>query len=160
MLTTVTPDNAYLEFVLETTATCMEYCYPSACPQSKFCTGITTSTAILVDDLVANRGGVKQFSHFSQRYLRGLPQPEGLCAAFAERFKNCDEFYGSRNPRTGSYAVMGWLTAIDTLCGKARFAEKLPGQFARNYSRDRRTKWSVKKLPHYLLHHAHLQNFV
>lgn len=72
--------------------------------------GTTTAAIILADDLVEKPGGVEQCNYFSQCYLRGRPQPEGLCAALVDGIKSCDEFYGSKNPRVGSCAVMaGWL---------------------------------------------------
>ncbi|MCJ1429368.1 hypothetical protein MMC29_007282 [Sticta canariensis] len=144
------PDNAHLDFILETSATCMEYFYQSACHQSKMAMGTTTAAALLADSLVGKPGGLDQFNHFSQRYLRGLPQPDGLCDALAEGIKDCDEFYGSKNPRGGSFSVMGWLAGIDAFCEESSFAQKLPGQFESDVSSKRRTEWSVEKLPYYL----------
>ena len=149
-LTEATPDNTHLDFLLDTTAASMEYLYPSACHQSWMCMGTTVGAIILADDLVEKPGGLEQFHYFSQRYLRGLPQPEGLCAALADGIKDCDEFYGCKNPRGGSYAVMGWLAGIDAFCEEARFPQELPGQFASNFSKDVRTDWSVEKLPYYM----------
>ena len=157
-LTTATPDNAHLDFLLDTTASCMEYFYPSACHQARMCTGTATGAVILADDLVEKPGGLEQFNHFSQRYLRGLPQPDGLCAALADGIKDCDGFYGSKNPRAGSFDVMGWLAGIDGFCEEARLAKELPGQFAVEGFKDGRTEWSVEKLPYYLRSLAGLAN--
>ena len=149
-LAKVEPDKARLDFILETSATCMEYFYRSACLQSKMAMGTTTAAALLTDSLVGKPGGLEQFNHFSQRYLRGLQQPDGLCDALAKGIKDCDEFYGSKNPRGGSMSVMGWLAGIDAFCEESNFAHKLPGQFESNVSRERRTEWSVEKVPYYL----------
>ncbi|MCJ1264860.1 hypothetical protein MMC22_004735 [Lobaria immixta] len=157
-LTKATTDNAHLETDLDTAASCMEYYYPSACHESRMCTGTTTSAIVLADDLVGHRGGLEQFDHFSQRYLRGLSQPEGLCAAFSDGIKDGDKFYGSKNPRLGSFQVLGWLAGIDAICEEARFAQELPSQFVRNGSRDRRTEWSVEMMPYYLRNLAGVPN--
>ena len=149
-LTKATTDNAHLDSYLDMAASIMEYFYPSACHESRMCTGTTTSAILLADDLVEHRGGLEQFHHFSQRYLRGLSQPEGLCAAFSDGIRDCDKFYGSKNPRLGSFEVLSWLAGIDANCEEARFAQDLPSQFVRNGSRDRRTEWSVEKMPYYL----------
>lgn len=149
-LAKATTDNDSLDFVLNTAAACVEYFYPRACHQSKIAMGTTTAAILLTDDLVLKPGGLEQFNHFSQRYLRGLPQPEGLHAALADGIKDCDEFYGSKNPRTGTFAAMGWLAGVDTFCEEARIAQELPGQFANNGSKNRRTEWSVEKLPYYI----------
>lgn len=156
-LTKVTPDNAYLDLLLETAASLMEYFYPSTCHHARMCTGKATAAAVLADDLVEKPGGLELFDYFSQRYLRGLPQPEGLCAALADGINDCDEFYGSKNPRVGSYEVMGWLAGMDAFCEEARFAQELPGQFTSNRVGDGGTAWSVEKLPQY---HRHLAGLV
>ena len=61
------------------------------------CTGTATVAEFLADDSVKNPDALEQLHHLSQRYLRGLQQPEGLCAALADGFKNTDEFHGSKN---------------------------------------------------------------
>lgn len=149
-LTNATTDNAHLDILLDTGASSVEYLYPSACHESRMCTGATTSAIVVADDLVGDRGELEQFHHFSQRYLRGLSQPEGVCAAFSDCIKDCDKFYGNKNPRLGSFEVLGWLAGIDAICEEARFAQEMPAQFVRNCSRDRRTEWSVEKMPYYL----------
>ena len=149
-LSKVTPDKAHLDIYLETAACSIEHLFPSACHESRMCQGTTTAAGLLADDLVEKPDGLKQFQCFSQRYLRGLSQPEGLCAALADGIKDCDKFYGSKNPRGGSFAVMSWLTGVDAFCEEQAFAQELPGQFVGNCSRDRRTEWSVEKMPYYL----------
>lgn len=146
-LTKVMPDNARLDMLLDTSAAIMENFYPNACDEAKMCTATASAAAILSDDLVEKPGGVDHLRHFSQRYLRGLPQPEGLCTVLADTIRDSDEFYGSRNPHVGNYSVMGWLAGIDIFCEEARFPQELPGQFASNCSRYHRTEWSVEKLP-------------
>lgn len=141
------PNYKILDCALEVGAGVMEYFYPNAGHQARMCMASANTAGILVDDLVANPDGLEQFQAFSQRYLRGLPQPEGLCAALAEGIKDCDEFYGSRYPRAGTTAVMSLLSAIDGTCEEARLARQLPSQFACNRSRGHRaTEWSVEKL--------------
>ena len=153
-----TRDNAHLDAILDTTANCVEHYYPSACHQSKLCTAATTGAAIVADDLIGTPGGLEQLHYFSQRYLRGLPQPEGLCVALADGIRDCDEFYGSKNPRGGSFEVMGWLAGLDACCEEARLAQELPSQFASNGSRDQRTEWSVERLPYYIRNLAGFPN--
>ncbi|MCJ1263763.1 hypothetical protein MMC22_003633 [Lobaria immixta] len=157
-LTKDTPDKAHLDIILDTAAGYIENSYPSACHESRMCTGTTTAAAILADDLVEKPDGLEQLYRFSQRYLRGLSQPEGLCAALADGIDDCDKFYGSKNPRGGSFVVMGWLAGLDAFCEEERYAQELPGQFVGNCSRDRRTEWSVEKMPYYLRNLAGLSN--
>lgn len=157
-LTKDTPDKAHLDILLETTAGCIEHFHPSACHESRMCTGTATATMILADDLVGKPDGLEQFHRFSQRYLRGLSQPEGLCAAFADGITDCDQFYGSKNPRVGSFVVMGWLAGVDAFCEEERFAQELPSQFVGNSSRGQRTEWSVEKMPYYLRNLAGITN--
>lgn len=114
------------------------------------CIGTTSVGAILASDVAGKPGWVEQCHHFFRRYLRGLPQPEGLCATLAGGIKDCDEFYGSTNPRTGSFIVMSWLAGMDMFCERQRFTQELPSQFASNRSRDQHTEWSVEKLPFYV----------
>ena len=151
-LTTALPDAVHLDILLVTTANVIEYFYPSACYQARICMATTSAAAILADDLIekSGEGGIKQFDHFSQRYLRGLPQPEEVCAPLADGMKACDEFYGGKNPRLGSFITMGWLAGIDAFCEEGRFAQELPSQFASNSSRNQHTEWSVEKYPYYL----------
>lgn len=68
----------------------------------------------------------------------------------ADGIKDCDEFYGSTNPRTGNFTVMGWLAGVDMFCEEQRFTQELPSQFASNRSGDQHTEWSVEKLPFYV----------
>ena len=49
-----------------------------------------------------------------------------MCAALADRIKGGDEFYGSKNPRSESGIVIGWLAGIDAACEEWKFAQKLP----------------------------------
>lgn len=150
-----TPDNAHLDILLDTTAFIIEHFYPSVCHQAKICVGVVSCAFILVDDLV-QKGELEQVQHFSQRYLRGLPQPEGVCAALADGIRDCDEFYGSRNPRGGSFSVMGWLAGIDGFCEEADMVHQLPSQFTTHGARDQRTNLSVEKLPYYIRNRAGL----
>ncbi|MCJ1461544.1 hypothetical protein MMC07_000141 [Pseudocyphellaria aurata] len=140
------PDHAVLDFVLETSANLVEYYYPSAGHQARMCMASATVAGLLVDDFVSKPHGCEQLEAFSQRYLRGLTQPEGVCAAMAEGIKANDEFYGSTYPRAGTIAVMGWLNAVDASVEEARLAQELPCQFVSDCSRDRPTEWSVEKL--------------
>ncbi|MCJ1471321.1 hypothetical protein MMC07_009969 [Pseudocyphellaria aurata] len=142
-----TTDHAVLENALEAGASLVEYCYPSACYQGRMCMAFVSVLATIVDDFTADPHECEQLEAFSQRYLRGLPQPEGVCATMAESIRDCDEFYGSRYPRTGTTTAMSWLAFTNACCEEARLAQELPRQFVSDCSRDRPTEWSVEKLP-------------
>lgn len=157
-LAKATPDNAHLDRLIDSTAIAMEHFYPSACHQAKMCMGAATGALIWADDVI-DKGGLEQLQHFSQRYLRGLPQPQGLCAALADAIRDCDTFYGSKNPRGGSFSVMGSLVGVDGFCEEARLVQQLPGQFTSHGARDQRTKWSAEKLPYYIRNRAGLSDF-
>ncbi|MCJ1470016.1 hypothetical protein MMC07_008661 [Pseudocyphellaria aurata] len=145
-----TIDHRVLENALEAAASFVECSYPSASYQGRMSMAFVTVLAIVVDDFAADSHGCEQLEVFSQRYLRGLPQPEGACATMAESIRDCDEFYGSKYPRTGTLTAMTWLAYIDACCEEARLAQELPCHFVSDCSRDRPTEWSVEKLARYV----------
>ncbi|MCJ1467201.1 hypothetical protein MMC07_005824 [Pseudocyphellaria aurata] len=140
------PDPAVLDAFLEAGASLVETYYPSACHQARMCVAFATAVALIVDDVFAKPHRCEQLEAFSQRYMRGLPQPEGVCAAMAESIRDCDEFYGSKYPRVGTTAAMGWLNFIDGCCVEAGIEQELPCHFVSGCSRDRPTEWSVENL--------------
>lgn len=143
-------NDAKLHILLDTTASCMEYLYPSSDFEFRMSQGTSTCVAILVDDLIVeDPGALHDISHFSQRYLRGLPQSEGLCDTMAAAYQRIDEFFGSKNPRLGTFGVMGWLSGMDWFCEEAKFAKELPSQFIEGSTGETRTEYCVDKLPYY-----------
>lgn len=142
-------NDAKLQLLLDTTASCMEYLYPSSDLEFRMSQGTSTCVAIVADDLIEDPGALDDISRFSQRYLRGLPQPEGLCEAMAGAYKRIDEFFGCTNPRLGTFGVMAWLNGMDWFCEEAKFAKELPSQFIEGSSGEERTDYRVDKLPYY-----------
>lgn len=143
-------NDAKLHFLLETTASCMEYLYPSSDFEFRMSQGTSTCVAIIADDLIVkDPRALDDISHFTQRYLRGLPQPEGLCDVMAGAYRRIDEFFGSTTPRLGTYGVMAWLSGMDWFCEESRFATELPSQFIKGSTGEERTDYRVDKLPYY-----------
>lgn len=141
--------DSKLERLLDTTACCMEYLYPSSDFEFRMSQGTSSAVAILADDLITDPTSLEEISHFSQRYLRGLPQPEGLCDAMAGAFQRIDNFFGSTNPRLGTFGVMAWLAGIDWFCEESGYAKELPSQFIKGSIGEERTQYRVDKLPYY-----------
>lgn len=142
--------DAKLQTLLDTTASCMEYLYPSSDFEFRMSQGTSTCVAILADDLIfEDARALDDISHFTQRYLRGLPQPEGLCDAMAGAYQRIDEFFGSTNPRLGTYGVLAWLNGMDWFCEESKFAKELPSQFIKGSTGEERTEYRVDKLPYY-----------
>lgn len=141
--------DSKLEILLDTTASCMEYLYPSSDFEFRMSQGTSTCMAILADDLIVDPRKLDEISHFSQRYLRGLPQPEGLCEAMAEAYQRFDNFFGSTNPRLGTYGVMAWLAGMDSFYDESKYAKELPSQFIKGSVGKERTEYRVDKLPYY-----------
>lgn len=142
-------NDSKLEDLLELTACCMEYFYPSSDFEFRMSLGTTTCLAIIADDFITNPIKLEEVSHFSQRYLRGLPQPEGLCDALAQAFQRVDNFFGSKNPRLGTYGLMAWLSGMDGYCDESGYAKELPSQFIKGSIGKERTEYPVDKLPYY-----------
>ncbi len=115
-------DKDKLDFLLDTTASCMEYFYPTSSFQFRMCQGTATCVMVAADDLVQKSGELDQFHHFSQRYLRGLPQPGGLCEVMAETFRDCDEFFRAPFQDLLCEQLVDWhrfLLRGDKVCGAA-----------------------------------------
>ncbi len=148
-LSKIISSDSKLEHLLDTTASCMEYLYPSSDFEFRISQGTSTCVAILADDLITDHSSLEEVSHFSQRYLRGLPQPEGLCDAMAGAFQRIDNFFGSTNPRLGTYGVMAWLSGMDGFCEESGYAKELPSQFIKGSIGEERTQYRVDKLPYY-----------
>lgn len=143
-------NDAKLHILLDTTACSMEYFYPSSDFEFRMSQGTSTCMAILADDLIVeDPGALHDLFHFSQRYLRGLPQPEGLCDTMAAAYQRYDEFFGSTNPRLGTFGVLGWLSGMDWFCEETKFAKELPSQFIEGSAGETRTEYRVDKLPYY-----------
>lgn len=142
-------NDSKLENLLELTASCMEYLYPSSDFEFRMSQGTSSCLAILADDLITDPSRLEEVSHFSQRYLRGLPQPDGLCDAMAGAFQRIDNFFGSKNPRLGTYGLMAWLSGMDGFCDESGYAKELPSQFIKGSIGEERTEYSVDKLPYY-----------
>lgn len=149
-LSKIVRSDSKLEQLLDTSASCMEYFYPSSDFEFRMSHGTSTCVAILADDLITDPSSLEEISHFSQRYLRGLPQPEGLCDAIAGAFQRFDNFFGSTNPRFGTYGVMAWLSGMDAFCEESAYAKELPSQFIKGSVGEERTEYAVDKLPYYL----------
>lgn len=145
-LVSILPDKARRDALLDTAASSMEFFYPNSSHQLKMCVGAITAVCVIADDLIADPGAFDQFDGFSQRFLRGIPQPEGICAALAEAIKDIDELFGSVNPRLGSYGVMSWLNGIDAFCQEARFAKELPGQLDGHRFSKGHVQWRAHRL--------------
>lgn len=148
-LSKVMCNDSKLEDILETTASNMEYLYPSSDFEFKMSHGTSTCVAILADDLITTPRRLEEVSHFSQRFLRGLPQPAGLCEAMAEAYQRFHNFFGSTNPRLGTYGLMGWLCGMDWFIEESEYAKELPSQFIKGSLGNERTEYRVDKLPYY-----------
>lgn len=141
--------DSKLERLLDTTASCMEYLYPSSDLEFRMSQGTSTCVAILADDFITDPINLVELSHFSQRYMRGLPQPEGLCDVMAGAYQRIDNFFGSTNPRLGTYGVMAWLSGMNGFCEESEYAKELPSQFIKGSIGEERTEYRVDKLPYY-----------
>lgn len=148
-LSKVMCNDSKLEDLLEATASCMEYFYSSSDFEFKMSLGTSTCVAILADDLITTPRRLEEISHFSQRFLRGLPQPEGLCEAMAEAYQRFHNFFSSTNPRLGTYGLMGWLSGIDGFIEESEYRKELPSQFKKGSFGKERTEYRVDKLPYY-----------
>lgn len=149
-LSTIVRSDSKLEQLLDAAASSMEYLYPSSDFEFRMSHGTSTCVAILADDLITDPSSLEEIYHFSQRYLRGLPQPEGLCDAMAGAFQRFDNFFGSTNPRLGTYGVMAWLSGMDGCCEESAYVKELPSQFINGSIGEERTEYAVDKLPYYL----------
>lgn len=141
--------DSKLECLLDTTASCMEYLYPSSDFEFRMSLGTSTAAILVADDLITDLRNLEDISHFSQRYLRGLPQPEGLCEAMVGAYQRFDNFFGSTNPRLGTYGVMGLLSGMDAFYEESKYAKELPSQFIKGSIGEERTEYRVEKLPYY-----------
>lgn len=103
-----------------------------------------------MDDVLTDPDAVEQFNHFSQRFLRGLSHPDEICAVLAKVIKDIEEFFGSENPRLGSFGTMSCLSGIDAFCQEARFTKELPGQIVGHRYSKGRVQWSAQRPPNYL----------
>lgn len=149
-LSKIVRNDSKLEQILDTAARSMEYFYPSSDFEFRMSHGTSTCAVIVADDLITDRSSLEELSHFSQRYLRGLPQPEGLCDALAGAFQRYDNFFGSTSPRLGTYGLMAWLSGMDGFCEESGYAKELPSQFIKGSIGEVRTEYRVDKLPYYL----------
>lgn len=149
-LSKIVCNDAYLNNLLDTAASCIEYFYPSSDFEFRMSQGTSCCMAILADDLIfEDPGALHDLSHFSQRYLRGLPQPEGLCDTMAAAYQRYEEFFGSTNPRFGTYGLTAWLSGMDWFCEEVKYAKELPSQFIEDSTGETHTKYRVDKLPYY-----------
>lgn len=97
-LSKIVRSDSKFEQLLDTAASSMEYFYPSSDFEFRMSHGTSGCVAILADELLTDPSILEDLSHFSQRYLRGLPQPEGLCDAMAGAYQRTDNFFGVHEP--------------------------------------------------------------
>lgn len=96
--------------------------YPSACYQSRMCTGTTTGATVLVNELVEKPRGIEQLitsssatyeAYYSQRSF--VPRSPTGTKIY------CGRFHRSKSRRRVSYTFMGWLLHVLALAKPLRF---------------------------------------
>lgn len=135
-------------YLVETTAMFMEYFYQNASHEFKMCIGAITASVIVIDDSMEDPVIKEQIRLYAYRYLRNLPQPEGICTVYAEAMRDMDKVFGLRDPQLANMLVTTCINFAESTYLETKYIEEPPLQV--KTTSNQHVDWCASQFPYWM----------